>query len=136
MDVWTYRWTYGLRPMLGPLHKKEAEDEEEKERGMESCETLFPIAQRHCLFPPYGFSCEPQLYKRVCLSVSPSIRGSVTTSFGGQTTYAMYPALLFCPQRRMRIGKIMLRRPLILTQTQFVASSDLIHVQGGLAVSP
>ena len=71
--------------MLGPLHKKEEEDEEEKERGMESCETLFPIAQRHCLFPPYGFSCEPQLHKRVCPSVSllvrwfvcPSVRPSV-----------------------------------------------------------
>ena len=75
--------------MLGPLHKKEEEDEEEKERGMESCETL---AQRHRLFPPYGFCREPQLYKRVCPSVSlsvrwfvcPSVRGSIPTSFGGQ----------------------------------------------------
>ena len=84
MDVRTDVWrdgisphSTGLCPLSGPLHKKEEEDEEEKERGMESCETLFPIAQRHCLFPPYGFSREPQLYKRGCPSVSLSVHPSV-----------------------------------------------------------
>ena len=59
---------------------------------------LKPTATNYYVNQHRLFSREPHLYKRVCPSVRPSVRRSVTSFFGGQkrrrrTTYFVYTNL-------------------------------------------